>query len=55
MIFGAARTKKGVINVVKTETATMTGYKKSLVTPNVKPNDAIINENSPICVCVVAA
>ena len=32
-----------------TDTATTTGYRKSLMTPNDRPNDAMINENSPIC------
>ena len=31
------------------ETATIIGYKKSLVTFNVIPNVAMMNENSPIC------
>src|SRR5688572_2063015 len=39
----------GVVNVVITETATAIGYKCGLITPNESPNDAIINENSPIC------
>ena len=33
-----------------TETATTIGYKKSLVTCNETPRDAMINANSPICV-----
>ena len=36
-------------NVVITDTATTTGYRKSLITPKDKPSEAIMNENSPIC------
>ena len=39
----------GVVNVVTADTATTMGYKKSLVTFNVIPKVAMINENSPIC------
>lgn len=39
----------GVRNVVMTDTATTTGYRKSLITPNDNPNDAMMNANSPIC------
>ena len=35
--------------MVITDTATTTGYRKSLITPNERPSEAIINENSPIC------
>ena len=39
----------GVRNVVITDTATTTGYRKLPMTPSDSPNDAMINENSPIC------
>ena len=32
-----------------TDTATTTGYKKSLMTPSDSPKEAMMNENSPIC------
>ena len=35
--------------VVITDTATTTGYRKSLITPSERPSEAMINENSPIC------
>ncbi|MCY1432507.1 hypothetical protein D9M71_485070 [compost metagenome] len=36
-------------SVVIAETATATGYKKSLVTCRVMPSAAMMKENSPIC------
>ena len=41
--------QKGVVKVVITDTATMIGYKKSLVTPRLLPMLAMMKENSPIC------
>ena len=35
--------------MVITDTATTTGYRKSLMTPNDRPSEAMMNENSPIC------
>ena len=32
-----------------TETATTTGYRNLLMTPKDNPNEAMMNENSPIC------
>src|SRR5665648_97623 len=40
--------KKGVVKIVKTETKTITGYRKPLVTPSAVPKAAIMKENSPI-------
>ena len=44
-----ARIMYGVRNVVMTLTATTTGYRKSPITPSERPNEAMMNENSPIC------
>ena len=41
--------QKGVVKVVITDTATIIGYKKLLITPRLMPREAIIKENSPIC------
>ena len=46
--------KNGVVNVVITDTATITGYKNPLVTPRPMPRFAMIKENSPICVWLMA-
>ena len=40
----------GVRSVVITDTQTMIGYRKSLMTPRLIPRVATINENSPICI-----
>ena len=43
------RIKKGVKKVVIIETDTMMGYINGSITLKLKPNVAMINENSPIC------
>ena len=40
--------KKGVVNVVITETATIIGYKTESITFKDNPKEAIMKENSPI-------
>ena len=45
----AARIMYGVMNVVITETATTTGYRKLLITCSDNPRLAMMNANSPIC------
>ena len=44
--------KYGVVKMVSTETATMIGYMRGSSTPRLMPSEAMMNENSPICVSV---
>ena len=39
----------GVRKVVMTDTVTTTGYMKSLTTPRLRPSEAMMKANSPIC------
>ena len=43
----------GVVNVVMAEAPTATGNRKSLITPNERPNVATIKANSPICAMLI--